>query len=80
MEYKQRFSLDDIYKLLKQEGIVNYEERKLIIDNMNDLPPTEIIKLLSYMKNVRSVEYLKKNVIPNLRHIKEDKKIEELEI
>ena len=79
MEYKQRFDLDDIYSLLRTEGIVNADERKLIIDNMNNLPPGEIIKLIKYMKNIRSVEYLKRNIIPNLKHIQEDK-YEEQEI
>ncbi len=73
MQFKQKFSLDDINRLLQQEEIVNKDERKLIIDNMNVLPPSEIIKLIAYMKNVRSVEYLKKKIIPNLRHLNDEK-------
>ena len=83
MRYEQKFSIEDIYKLLKQEGIVNRDERELIIDNMDVLPPSEIIKLIRYMKNVRSVEYLKNKIVPNLRHLNDDKdndKDEDLEL
>ena len=72
MRYEQKFSIEDIYKLLKQEGIVNRDERELIIDNMDVLPPSEIIKLIRYMKNVRSVEYLKNKIVPNLRHLNDE--------
>lgn len=73
MQYKRKFDLEDIYKLIQQEEIVNQDERELIIDNMNVLPPSEMIKLIRYMKNVRSVEYLKKYIVPNLRHLNDDK-------
>ncbi len=76
MKYRQKFDIEDIFNLIQQEGISNKEEIQLVIDNMNVLPPSEIVKLVSYMKNVRSVDYLKKYVIPNLRHIQDKKEKE----